>query len=378
MQWDTGGYTVSRIYTQYIDNKLNHRDPFVMPISDQQRVTQNKIKLRFSNGVPSDQLVVLNALCGYEGNRQRGESGSSRYCDDNFLSRSTMGFVVDLHRQVSRCLEGVTGISGHKHHYTKRNNENVPLKCALVGIGLSCNVAMRKKGTSVFLTEKGVKAKVHPSSINKKQGSVSAFPDACSKNVEIIGYQELVAAVSASSLPGSASLNMLGTCPLSVFTFLLSCGCIDMLEVPRPSDDDDDDDGEPSPAEEMVDLVADHWLQLRTPKSTALLILGVRECLYDALCCMLRKPDDAPPAHVWAVVEGIVAAFSTEHFMGRGLSNSGRERGGAGAGASSSRGPASAISPVIPPTPTAGPSLAKSQQSSKRKGGQDRKKKQKK
>jgi hypothetical protein len=291
---------------------IYNRDPFVMPISDQQRQMQNKVKLRFSNGVPSDQLVILNALCAYESSRQRGEGVAYRYCDDNFMSRSTMGFVCELHRQVGRCLESVTGIGNHSQAYARRHNDNVALKCALIGIGLSSNVAVRKLGTTAFLTEKGCKAKVHPSSINKKQGSVSAFPEACVKSVEIIGYQELVAAVGASAVPGAPSLLMLSTTPLSVFTFLLACGQIEVTAVP-PDEDADEEENVGKPVE-MVNLLADKWLLLCTSRSTADLILGARECLYDALVCYLHRRGEELPVHVAAGVEGIVAAITSEHF----------------------------------------------------------------
>ena len=301
------------------------RDPFVMPISDQQRAMQNKVKLRFSNGLPSDQMVVLNALCAYEACKQRGEGVASRYCDDNFLSRSTLGFVCDLHRQVAHCLEKVTGISTH-HPYTRRNNGNAALQCALIGMGLSNSVAIRKKGTTVFVTEKGVKAKVHPSSINKKHGSVSAFPDACTKNVEIVGYQELVASVGGSSLPGAASLMMLSTSPLSVFTFLISCGTLVIAEGTGEESDDMEVEGD----EDCVEIIADKWLQLRTPRHTATLLVGLRECLYDALCYYLSRPTESLLPHIAAMVEGVVAAISTEHLAGSPSLQAASPRHGAG------------------------------------------------
>jgi hypothetical protein len=147
-----------------------------------------------------------------------------------------MSFLLDLEKQLHRSLESSTGI-GVRNSFTTRYERSerkcIPLLISLIGIGLYSTVAV-SHGSSNFTTEKGCKARVHPSSVNRKQqggGSGGGGGDTpASRSLEMIAYQELV--MAPTSIPGAANLLMISTCPVSVYTYLLSCGSIEIITPP--------------------------------------------------------------------------------------------------------------------------------------------------
>mmetsp|Transcript_10858 Transcript_10858/g.16532 ORF Transcript_10858/g.16532 Transcript_10858/m.16532 type:complete len:1122 (-) Transcript_10858:128-3493(-) len=291
---------------------MSYRDPFVMPATDQQRADCNRMKARLARGVPSDQLTLLHALSQYESALKSGAGVAQRFCDDYFLSKSTLSFVSDLCKQVSRYLENCTGISS-KHPFNSRHSGSIPLQCALIGAGLLSSTAARKKGTSVFVTEKGCKVKVHPSSVNAKKSRSSAFAEKCEAEVEMIGYQELVAISGGPSHCGGASLQMLSTTPISVFSFLLCCGSLTCAPITTETVENDEGDIDPL----TVEVLADGWLALRTSIDTYQLISSIRVHLMTALVTYLQSPGRSLPPHLAALLDGIVKAFSFEQFGAR-------------------------------------------------------------
>ena len=76
-----------------------------------------------------------------------------QFCDEQFLSRSTMTYLRDLVQQLTSTLKEV-GITANQTYY-QRNNGNMAMLMSLVGIGLYPDVAIRLKGQQVFTTEKG-------------------------------------------------------------------------------------------------------------------------------------------------------------------------------------------------------------------------------
>ncbi len=79
---------------------MGYRDPFVMPISDQQKLQCNKQKLSLCRGYPSDHIGLSRAIDGFTSKWNQNNSNSNsnyggngvgaayNYCDENFLSKS--------------------------------------------------------------------------------------------------------------------------------------------------------------------------------------------------------------------------------------------------------------------------------------------------
>lgn len=291
---------------------MGYRDPFVMPSSEQQRGVLNKVKLDLAQGLPSDQIALLKAIDGFNTVHKRfGVSKASQYCDDRFLSRTTMNYLQDLVDQLIGTVEDI-GIRPMQAHAT-RNNGNLQLIMALIGIAMYPDVGVRCQDSTSFSTEKGRKAKIHPASVNSKQG---IYKSPCKMNIELLGYQELVSVASSSSGPGTATLLMLNTTPLSSFALLLTCGTLIEL-IPGEADDSDEnsDEGEAQGVTEdslspkkndAVYLEVDGWLKLKTNAETAQLISAARRSLSLAFQMYVGKPGVQLPQSLNEAVDAIV------------------------------------------------------------------------
>ena len=162
-------------------------------------------------------------------------------------------------------------------------------------MGMYPNVAVRRKGTTAYVTEKGRKAKVHASSINSRHPRVR---NPCTEELEVICYHDMSTvgggAGGNTQGPGGANLSMLTTTPLSLFGLLLCCGDI--------SEDDDVADGEEegassavtetvrSDSQESILVVVDGWLRLRMRQLVLRMVMECRHVLRESLQDFLRNP----------------------------------------------------------------------------------------
>jgi ATP-dependent RNA helicase DHX36 len=127
---------------------MGYRDPFIMPASDQQRSACNMAKTKLTKGFPSDQIALLKALEGFNGGRQ------AQFCDEYFLSRTTMNYLKELISQLTQTLKE-SGIAPGESRFTQRNDKDIPLVMSLISIGLYPDVGVRHKGTVPFFTGYG-------------------------------------------------------------------------------------------------------------------------------------------------------------------------------------------------------------------------------
>ena len=128
---------------------IGYKDPFLLPTSDQQRAQLNKIKYDLSQGYPSDFISILKAFQGYATIIKKSNYGlASQYCDNKGLSSSVMSYVYEVHNQLLRIIEDF-GIRVDKANF-QRNNGNIDLIMALVGISMYPDVGVRVKVTFGF------------------------------------------------------------------------------------------------------------------------------------------------------------------------------------------------------------------------------------
>ena len=312
---------------------MSYRDPFVMPVNENQRAKSKAMKYKLANGMPSDQLTILQALLKYNDvSSQQGHRAIQRFCDDHFLSRNVMSFLLTLSDNVAQSVQLGVGINPHSRLFSE-NNDDFLLLQSLIGIGLYPNIAVRKKNNSSFVTEKGRKGKVHPSSLNNTNSnkSISNFSSQCKKELEVIGFQDLVAFTSRGkeSHIGGATVQMLSTSPVSVFVLCIACGSFarnspsagvngvnegteDKIEFIEDPDDK---------TEGIILCLIDDWLPLRMYEETFQLICDVRECLNDSISCFLQACRNGRyssskevnlPAHVSAFKDAIAEALIYE------------------------------------------------------------------
>lgn len=305
---------------------ISYRDPFIIPTDDKQKSLSKKIKLNLSQGLSSDQIVIYYALAQYEKMIKHGSNHNDlqEFCDNNFLSKTTLHYLLELEKQLQRSLESLTGIST-RNNFTFRNERNdqkhLPLLCSLIGIGLFSNVAIRKSCNTNFMTEKGCKAKVHPSSINRKQGQELNNSKSHNSNnnqnnqLEMIAYQELItASASTMTTPGGAHLLMISTTPVNVYTYLLFCGNIELLPsiTEEISDNEDNIESDSNIKNDMCQILVDNWLNLSISTQSYDLINLSRNNLEEILNTYLESPNQQLSTHQLTIINAITDAIAYE------------------------------------------------------------------
>jgi hypothetical protein len=288
---------------------MGYRDPFIMPATEQQRVQSNKMKAKLAGGlqVASDQLVVLSALQGFTTSLKRAGMGQARrFCDEYFLSYTTMLYLDELVGQLHQIMKGANVQATHAR--TQRNDGNHALVQAVIGTGLYPDVGVRRKGTKLFATEKACRTKIHPSSFVSR---LPTYRKECMKAVEVIGYQNLIAATQSTApgaimqnFIGGAGLMMLGTSPVSVFSILLTCGSIE--EISTGADNDD------LHGDSYVEVEVDGWFSLQLQQEHLQHVYHARALLTVALSQYLQNSTRALDNAVSTGVDKLVEVLCLE------------------------------------------------------------------
>jgi hypothetical protein len=306
---------------------MGYRDPFVMPANEHQRAACNKVKMNLTQGLPSDQVALLKAMEGFTNNLKRFNAGRAfQYCDEHFLSRSTMNYLSDLLGQLQMTVRDV-GLNVTRA-YAQRHNGNMQLLMALIGIGLMPDIGVRQNGASLFRTEKGRKAKLHSSSVNSK----THYRNVCKEEMEIIGYLDLVSGNPSTNTVGGANLSMLNSTPVSVFALLLTCGNIKELQKTGG------EEGESLADQHYVHMEVDGWLRFKAPRRTMHLIICARFSLSSAVTAYITDPDNFAQTQLAKDIEVIAQVLTEEQPLGipigdsKGLHSEGGGRGGGGGG----------------------------------------------
>jgi hypothetical protein len=276
------------------------RDPFIPPIDDRKKLLFNKSKLNLGQSLPSDQFALLKALDGFiVKSKTSNFAGTTEYCDKHFLSRTALTYLADVSQQMVDVLGGL-GIQVSSSR-SARNSGNMQLLMAVLGMGLYPSVSIRRKGTTLFMTEKGPRAKVHPSSVNHLLG---VYRKPCSVELNILCFDSLVSAKQPSNQPKSASLLMINTTPISSFALMLSGARLKW-----------DVGGDMTASADVpVLVIIDDWLKFSTDLDTLQLVLTARSCLIEALVRHLEDPSKPLPIHVEKGLDAIALALTTEQL----------------------------------------------------------------
>ena len=255
----------------FLSSAMNYRDPFIMPTNDQQRVEVSKIKQMLSKNLSSDQFALLKAIEGFDQQMKRNNSSNAyRFCEQHHISKSTMNYIYNLISQLSDTMKE-SGIFVNSQH-NQRNNNNGALIASIIAMNLYPDYGLREMDKKLFATEKGRKAKVHPSSVNSKS---TIYKQQSSSPVEAIVYQDLIS-INNNEIPGSVGLAMLNTTPLSIFALLLTASSIEDLSL-SPTDEEDTNE------DKYIKIELDQWLQMKIKKSVYESIISARELLTAAM-----------------------------------------------------------------------------------------------
>ena len=271
-----------------LSSSMNYRDPFIMPTNDHQKIEVSKIKQLLSHNNSSDQYALLKAIEGFDNNMKKNAGKAFQYCDQHYLSKSTMNYISNLSIQLQETMKEVNIIINS--YYNKRNNNNATIISSIIGISLYPDISIREFDRKQFVTEKGRKSKIHPSSVNSK---AVIYKQQCAVPIEAIGYQDLIALNTNDNSFTSAGLAMLNTTPLSIFGLLLICGSLEDISLSSTIDINDsyndnnnttttittnDDD-----IDKYIKIEIDQWLQMKIKKSVYNLTLTARKFLTAAM-----------------------------------------------------------------------------------------------
>lgn len=121
---------------------MGYRDPFVLPLSQDQKKQAERVKLQLAGDTKSDHMALLNALDRFEDSLEKGGiSESIRFCDRFFLSRSTMATVLEVVRQLVREISDLGFPSPMKKGPINDNDKNLAVLSGVICAGLYPNVA---------------------------------------------------------------------------------------------------------------------------------------------------------------------------------------------------------------------------------------------
>lgn len=234
----------------------------------------------------------------------------------------TMRYLQEATEQLDNLLRG-SGVSVHAP-YCSRHNHLAPLITAIVGMGLYPDVGVRRLGAKVFTTEKGSKVKIHPASINSKS---ALFRAVCSKPMQFMGYQDLVSVNQTLHEVGGATLQMLNTSSVSLFSLLLASGTMvsgycDYLVKRNPIIAAE----QPPPAivaradPRMCHLTytivhVDGWLSLKIRSDHLLLLQKCKAVVAEGVCLFVQEPNKYPQTASAQVVDIVAKVLSGEQKL---------------------------------------------------------------
>eukprot|EP01033_Poteriospumella_lacustris_P006658 gene6659-4801_t len=283
---------------------LNGRDPFLLPTSEPQRRAVQLQRQQFAGASRCDPLAAVNAVAQYAQRATQQSRGElQRWCLSHELSAAACQHLVDAAQQLDRSLRDVALPAATtlpvKHARCGRHEGSVPLATLALAAALYPDLAVRapapadaaaaaSSAASLFVTERGAKAKLHPASINAK---ALARPAAA---LEVVCFQDLVAlnAFHRAFRANGPEFLMLQTTPLAVLGLCVLCGSF-AVHGPAAAAE------AAAEAAGRVDCVVDGWLRLSLPPADARVVELLRRLLQGALMLLVRAPAAlalAPPA----------------------------------------------------------------------------------
>lgn len=304
---------------------VGYKDPFLMPIGNDDKAMSNRVKAQLGEGVTCDQIIVLRALEGYRELKKQGKRPAQRFCEENMLLLPTLQFLDELAQQLGDIMKEAT--IDPNSSFASRFEGYQPLLQAIVGMGQYPDLAVRTQGNRDFVTERACAVKLHQSSVNAR-GAV--FQQKCAKPLELVAFQNLVASAAGGGATGAKSSSnnngcgsssgggaqnflMLGTTPVSVFAHLLTCGTLEEVDGHTKEVDQENNDTDVDMSlSEHVQVVVDGWLVLEMQKEQLLLLTRARKLLNRALESFLQYPTQPVDARTHQGIDRIVEMLGLE------------------------------------------------------------------
>jgi len=237
-----------------------------------------KSQLALSRNSESDQVTVLNAILKRDQLKKKSEGAYRAWCQQKFLSSSTLQMIVELRKNLNRELSSL-GFSPmtNNNGFQNRHDKQHALWQAAIAAGLYPNVATRRAGEVNFSTMTNRKAKIHVSSVNSLKGQpLNSKCQIPKGEIEVVCFGEMV--------KGSHFFTISQTTHLpSPLPLLLLCGT--SLSINPVSGDEQ---------LEYSILNLDNWLIFRSPTKVASMLVILRKRLECAFWNTLSQPSRDP------------------------------------------------------------------------------------
>jgi len=251
-----------------IAGAMSVKDPFVVP--QERREQSDAARQGFSGGHASDHVTMFNAFCGWLDAVHRGQERP--FCDVNFLSRHSMGVIMNVRDQ----LLGLLYEQGFGHEMHDAHSRNLDMVRALICGGLYPNVAQH-----IHKRECRTKAQrvcfIHPTSVNYERKTFT------NERFQFFVFGERVE-TSKVFLRCSTLIN--------AWALILFGGLIHWVPELLPP-------GTPPPEVPMGTVEMDGWIKFRCSEYVAGLMMRVRSEIDALLVRKFIAPDqEAMPAHL--------------------------------------------------------------------------------
>ena len=287
---------------------MGYRDPFVIGIGESERERVTKVRMAFSAGNPSDQVTLFAALNGYISAMKKGGAGkASGFCREKCLSNNTMTFLNDFVYQLQRIMDDMQLNTATNPRFA-RNEGNTALVASVLGMGMYPDVGVRKKGAKAFQTEKGRKAKIHPSSVVAKLKGYGKKVQ-MDYGLHAVTYQGLVESKGDEDRGfGGVSLSMCDCSFLNTFALLLTCGeVVEQERTPGSGDEDDAATGEP-----LVRVAVDNWVALQMSRECFVLVAESRAIIEQSMTALVTNPGKPLPKDLEMRLNSVITVIANE------------------------------------------------------------------
>ncbi|KAI1301810.1 3'-5' RNA helicase YTHDC2 [Halotydeus destructor] len=295
---------------------LAYRDPFLMPANTGLKKAALAAKHKLSFGTLSDHMVLLRAFHNWQ--KSRTDGCERNFCENNFISGSTMEMIVGMRAQLLGQLRAsgfVRARGPGDIRDLNTNSENWSVVKAVLCAGSYPKLMRLDKDRGHLVTCKDSKVRFHPSSVlNPKgvKGTVTAsqrvsFPS------DWFLYEEMTK-IGRFSYGRCCTL-------VSPVTVALFSGPArlppDSITVHYTGRDDEDLDDESSDEhEQQVESDAtfkiDDWLSFKTLADDANLVYSLRQKFQALFLRRMSSPGKSLTLADDAVIKTIVDVMTTE------------------------------------------------------------------
>eukprot|EP00898_Chlorokybus_atmophyticus_P000428 jgi/Chlat1/1386/Chrsp12S02051 len=306
----------------------SQKDPFVLPISNDQRRQAIAARQKMSNmyGGNSDQLAISAAFEQWVHARSRGHD--QMFCNQNFLSSASMQWISDTREQLTQEMQHLQLVPRYLQAVNQNCQDRTLVRAVLAaGTYPLVGKVTSNSGRTFMVTKKGEKVRIHQHSVNIKLEANSA----ADQQASLLVFDELTR--------GESMLNVRSSTLVQPHPFILFAAKL-TITPSSPDTGHDTPMMEADASDASMSLISvDDWLHFTLPTAVAHQLCYLRQRLLQVFERKVQDPAGLMPADHIAAVQAAAAILSLE--------------GGSDSLNESHRGPQPA--PILPPHRTSPP-----------------------